>query len=264
MNRTSITMSAVPIEFHKNTTLDSYKKFVDKFKDWIYSTENKIDGLPSNYYITSGVTDALNQTYGLYNKIGVFEGEYGYHELVAKNKLVYDFDEADVIILSHPFSANGMCNKEKLEYANSFNKPIFVDCAFFGICSSDISFDFTQYKNIESVSFSLSKTFGTGWHRVGLLFTENKNYPAALYTGWYYDFISSAEAHYDIIDNLTPNCTYKKYKGLQVEICKELELTPSDTVIFGLDYTNKYNEFKRGDVNRVCISNLIRERHVQS
>ena len=97
---------------------------------------------------------------------------------------------------------------------------------------------------------------------MGLLFTENKNYPAALYTGWHYDLISSAEAHYDIIDNLTPNCTYKKYRSLQVEICKELDLLPSNTVIFGLDYTDKYNKFKRGNVNRVCISNLIRERYV--
>jgi len=261
MNRNSITMSAVPIEFHRDSTLEGYNNFIMKFDQWIKSSQNLVAGLPKNFYITSGITDALNQTYALYDKIGIFEGEYGYHNLVAKDKIVYDFSKADLIIVSHPFSANGMCSKEKLEYVNSFGKPIFVDCAFFGICSSDINFDFTCYNNIESVAFSLSKAFGTGWHRVGLLYTKNKRYPSALYKDWHYDLISSAEAHFDVIDNLTPNSTFAKYRNLQIEICKELNLVPSDTVIFGLDYTDRYNEFKRGDVNRVCISNLIRGRY---
>lgn len=260
MNRSSITTSAVPIEFHKNTTLDRYNKFIIDFKNWIFSAENTVSNLPESYYITSGITDALNQTYMLYDKIGIFKGEYGYHELIAKNKIVYDLNKADVIILSHPFSADGMSSLEKIEYANSFGKPIFVDCAFFGICSSTISFDFFKYENIESVAFSLSKAFGTGWHRVGLLFTNNRNYPSALYQNWHYDLISSAEAHFDIIDNLTPNTIYRKYRNLQIEICKDLDLIPSDTVLFGLDYTSKYNKFKRGNVNRVCISNLMRDK----
>ena len=53
---------------------------------------------------------------------------------------------------------------------------------------------------------------------------------------------------------------YEKYRMKQEEVCKHLNLTPSDTVIFGVDYTEKYTKYKRGKVNRVCISNLIRDK----
>ena len=43
----------------------------------------------------------------------------------------------------------------------------------------------------------------------------------------------------------------------QIRICEELELEPSPTIIFGLDYTDRYNDFKRGHVNRVCITRRL-------
>ena len=52
----------------------------------------------------------------------------------------------------------------------------------------------------------------------------------------------------------------KQYKDKQIKICKELELTPSPTVIFGIDYTDKYSEYKRGPSNRVCITNLLEDK----
>lgn len=260
MNKTNISKSAIPIEFHKNTTLDNFKKFVEEYKDWIFSYDGNISGLPSNYYITSGITDALNQTYALYNKIGIFEGEYGYHSLVLEERVIYKLDEADVIIISHPFSADGNCSHEKIKQADKLGIPIIIDCAYFGICNNNISFDFSSYNNIKGVAFSLSKTFGTGWHRVGLLFT-NEKYPCSVYEDWNYDLIASAEAHFDLLSSIGPNYMYKKYRSTQEEICDQLDLVPSDTLIFGVDYTEKYNEYKRGKVNRVCISNLIRNKN---
>ena len=55
----------------------------------------------------SGVTDALNQLYGLYNKIGIFDGEYLYHQNVLGEKATTNLQEADCIVVSHPFSADG-------------------------------------------------------------------------------------------------------------------------------------------------------------
>lgn len=250
--------TALPLEFkYGPKDIEPFLNFKKAYFDWIHSSKQKVNGLPENYYIVSGLTDAFNQTYALYNKIGIFEGEYGYHLLTVKDRITTDLNQADVIIVSHPFSADGLSAHEKLKIADSYNKPIFVDCAFFGICDG-IDFDFSQYKNIHSVCFSLSKTFGTGWFRVGMLFTEDP-YPVKVYAGAHYPLIASAQYHYDLINTKSPDDMFKKYRAQQLEICKELNIIPSDTVIFGLDYTNKYKEFKRGSVNRMCLTPIIED-----
>ena len=40
------------------------------------------------------------------------------------------------------------------------------------------------------------------------------------------------------------------------EICKKLELKPSDCVIFGIG-GDKFSAFERAGVNRVCLSNVL-------
>lgn len=244
--------AARPIEFHGNWDLVSYTNFHECFKEWIHSSKQKVFGLPDKNYIVSGITDAFHQTYSLYNKIGIFDGEYGYHEKVFPNRITHNLEEADVIIISHPFSADGECSHERIAKADELGIPIFIDCAFFGICAN-INFDFSQYKNIHSVCFSLSKTFGTGWQRVGLLYTKD-NYPVKIYADWQYPFTAGALYHYDLIKKIGPDDIFEKYRLQQEEICSIMNIVPSSTVIFGLDYNNRFNEFKRGNVNRLCIS----------
>jgi len=244
--------SARPIEMHGSYDLKSYNKFHERFHNWIHSSKQIVSGLPGNSYIVSGVTDAFNQTYSLYNKIGIFEGEYGYHEKAFPDKVTYNLDEADIIIISHPFSGDGESAHDKIVLADKLNIPIFIDCAFFGICAG-INFDFSSYKNIHSVCFSLSKTFGTGWQRVGLLYTID-SYPVRVYSDWQYPLLSSAEFHYEIIEMYGPDDIFQKYRFQQEEICDRIGAIPSSTVIFGLDYSDRYKEFRRGNVNRLCIS----------
>ena len=62
--------------------LNQYYRFEKIFDRWIHSSNQQVKGLPEQYFIVSGVTDALNQLYGLYNKIGIFDGEYLYHQNV--------------------------------------------------------------------------------------------------------------------------------------------------------------------------------------
>ena len=98
--------------------------------------------------------------------------------------------------------------------------------------------------------------FGTGLSRVGLLYTKDK-FPCTIYNTWGYPLVVSAEYHYDLISTIGPDDMPAKYKDVQNKVCEELELEPSPTVIFGLDYTDKYKEFKRGNVNRVCITQYL-------
>jgi hypothetical protein len=72
-----------------------------------------------------------------------------------------------------------------------------------------------------------------------------------------YPFVAGAEHHYKLIDTLSPDSMVEKYGEIQKIICKELNFTPSDTILFGLNNSVEYSKYKRGDTNRLCISNLI-------
>ena len=256
LDKSKLLKSALPLEFqYRAIDVEEFSTFKKTYESWIYSSKQVVKGIPEKSFIVSGITDAFNQTYALYNKIGIFDGEYGYHLLAVENRITKDLSQADVIVISHPFSADGLSSHDKLKIADTYNKPIFVDCAFFGICDN-IDFDFSQYKNIHSVCFSLSKTFGTGWCRVGLLFT-NDPYPVTVYENSQYPLIASAKYHYDLINTRSPDDMFKKYRPKQLEVCKELDIIPSDTVMFGLDYSDRYIDFQRGNVNRLCLTQLI-------
>lgn len=247
-----IVSAARPIELHGSYDLASYQNFHAEFHKWIHSSRQPVHGLPSNSYIVAGITDAFHQTYSLYHTIGVFDGEYGYHEKAFPDRVTTDLSKADVIIISHPFSADGECSHSKIAAADKLGIPIFIDCAFFGACLN-IDFDFSKYNNIHSVCFSLSKSFGTGWQRVGLLYTKD-DYPVRVYSDWQYPLTSTAEYHYQLIKKHSPDYIADKYRFQQQKICGILGVKPSSTVLFGLDYTDRYSEFKRGNVNRLCIS----------
>ena len=256
MDQYKLTKSAKAFNY-KNVRADQIAlgEFEHAFHIWVHSSVQEIKGLPRKKYIVSGVTDAFNQLYSLYNKIGVFEGEYGYHKRVLGDRVTEDFREADCIVVSHPFSADGNCSHDKLLEANSYGVPIFVYCALFGVCKG-IDFDFKRYKNVRSVCFSLSKTFGTGLRRVGLLYTKDE-FAVTKYAGWQYPLVSSAEHHYELLQTVGPADMPKLYAQKQVRVCRKLEVMPSSTVIFGLDYTDRWSEYKRGNVNRVCITDEL-------
>jgi hypothetical protein len=253
-----LSTGAKPIVPMQGVNIDDYEKFKQAFDQWIRSSKLNVRGLPAQSTIVSGLTDAFNQTYALYHKIGIFEGEYGYHRLAMGERVTTDLSTADVIIISHPFSADGFSSHDKLAHADSFGKPIFVDCAFLGICDN-VSFDLSAYKHIHSVGFSLSKTFGSGKRRVGMLYTKDC-YPSLIYDPWKYQLVSSAEHHYDLITQIGPDQMFDLYRPHQLEICNDLGLEPSDTVIFGLDRQGRYPEYKRGNVDRICISLAMRAR----
>ena len=253
-------ISAFPInDFFK--TRYSYDSFLNKFDSWIHSSNKNVKGLPCKKYLTVGVTDVFDKTYIKYDKIGIFPGEYSYHRMILdehsdKTRITYNLAEADIIIVSHPFSADGLSSIEKLRLADSYNKPILVDCAYFGACSN-ISFDFTSYKNIVSVAFSLSKVFGTGNLRMGLLYTTDF-YPYAIWNEWNYHLYSNVDCHYNLIDKIGPDDLAKQYKKQQLDLCNKYKLQPSDTVLFGLDYSERYDSYKRHDINRICLSKLYK------
>jgi hypothetical protein len=57
---------------------------------------------------------------------------------------------------------------------------------------------------------------------------------------------------------------FEKYRPMQIETCKKLNVDVSPCYIFGIDKTNQYPEFSRGNsTNRLCFSRLWDGRSVK-
>ena len=67
----------------------------------------------------------------------------------------------------------------------------------------------------------------------------------------------SVNIGHELIKNFDNQYIIEQYKTKQTHFCKELNLTPSECVIFGVDLNNTYKEYNRGgDTNRLCFSRV--------
>jgi hypothetical protein len=117
---------------------------------------------------------------------------------------------------------------------------------------------------IKYVVSSLSKAFPVEHYRIGIrlqktidddqlyvLNERNHNYINLL----------SAYVGTGLMTQFEPNYMFKKYRSLQLEMCEQLNLTPSPCVIFGIDHHNQYPQYNRGgSSNRLCFSRVWDQR----
>ncbi len=241
-------------------------EFLDFLPQWILASQlNTIDGLQQfKYrYVISGITQAFDDFYMRHaNKNIVFlPGEYPYLRRFITNWRFYknNFNKNDVLVLSAPFSATGSLHTsyaEIMEAAEKNNVPTLIDCAFFGICA-DLDLNL-NYKCIESVCFSLSKTLASGCFRAGIEFTNIACSSISIQNQWNYLQLLSAKITLELAKIYTADFIYNKYRSAQLDICKSAGLTPSNTVIFGLSCDEKYSKFELDNtINRCCISSAI-------
>jgi len=261
-----------------NQCLDNnsiHKDFVIKYREWVSTTKlNTIIGL-ENFPVTTysnGTTESFDKFY-LKNKtkrLRVFKGEYMYHQASGRNyfpnwKFIDDEElkENDVVIISHPFSDTGCEHplyKQTLDTCANLGIPVLVDCAFFGLCS-DIVFDFT-HPAITDITFSLSKFLPVAHLRIGMRLTKIDDDDTLLiaHKMSYVNRIGAAVGE-NLIKLYSPDFNYNTYRSTQETFCKKLQVLPSNTVIFGIDTENRYQEYNRGYVsNRLCFPKYLKNR----
>ncbi len=240
--------SDLPIMFNPNL-------FKDTYHQWILSNKLfPIVGL-NNFryrYITNGITEAFTDFYDrpvLY----VFENEYNYHKELGQRtvKSIEEVPNYSRLVVSYPFSGTGNVREDWndiIDYCNKMHIEIFIDCCFFGISKVDRLN--LNHDCITHVAFSLSKTFATGGIRTGVLYKRHKTTtPVTIANDHHYVQLAGCHLHYHLINNIKPEFIYNKYRDKQISLCKELNMIPSDTVIFGID-ENK---------GRQCISYGLQE-----
>lgn len=244
------------------------KEFCKQYLAWILETKNnKVTGIENFPYAvySNGTTQAFEMFYikNKHRRFRCFKGEYMYHQLAWRNnwpewKFIEDdaIRATDAVVVSLPFSNTGNEHEQLdwlLKTCTAIGVPVLVDCAYFGICAN-INFDLTS-PCITDVVFSLSKTFPVAHARIGMRLTRiDDDDLMFVYDKINYNNRIGAKLGLDLMQHFSSDYIYDKYNTQQDLICKTLNIIPSNTVIFGLDYNDQYPEYNRGTtVNRLGL-----------
>lgn len=137
--------------------------------------------------------------------------------------------------------------------------PVALDLAYVG---STLPKKIHIGNNVEYVFYSFSKPFGVRNIRTGWLFTRNidKKLDALIYNAKYYNYYALDVAE-KIIKNFDINYIYNKYHNKQFQLCKELNIVPSDSVWLATSNNTDYKKFKRSSTSlaRICLAEFYNE-----
>lgn len=217
---------------------------------------------------SQGTTEAFDKFYmkNSSRRFRCFRGEYQYHALV------WDYcfpnwewidtaplDSNDAVVISLPFADTG---NEHSQYHNLLQEcttlkiPVFVDCAYLGICRN-VYFDF-GYSCITDIAFSLSKSTPLSHARLGIRLTRENNNDALFVMGKNdYGNRLGAWVGTQILNEFNLGYVADKYKDKQKEFCQQLKVIPSKCVLFGLG-DSQYQAYNRGtDTNRLSFFNYF-------
>ena len=246
-------------------------RFTAAYHDWIQQTTlNKFKGLNSFNIraYSNGTTEAFDKFYlkNSNRRFRCFRGEYMYHPASWRNyfpnwRFIEDdpLVAGDAVILSTPFSDTGnvhVCADKVITQCNKLKIPVLIDCAFVGICGQ-IEFDFDQ-PCITDITFSLSKTFPVANLRIGMRLTRFDDDDSLLvHNKTNYNNRLGAAVGLALIERFTVDYNYQRHYNQQLALCKELDIIPSNTVIFGLGGLHYQVYSRGGNTNRLCFARYL-------
>lgn len=254
------------------------EEYTKTFADWLLSSKNNtITHL--NDFVNKSFTYGTVQSFDHFflrhknKRFRFFKGEFMYHQASLKYDAHWSYlnDDYprydDAVILSVPFSDSGMMPPELNSLLHQCQKkdvPVLLDLAYFPTAKNlEINL---SYKCIETVCCSLSKAFdGAQYLRAGIRF-QRTNIDDGIdifnSVNMFPHHTMSAACY--LMNKFSVDYNWNTYETHYEEICKNLNLQPTNTIMFGLSQTD-YQEFNRGnDWNRVCISEDIGERYASS
>ena len=144
-----------------------------------------------------------------------------------------------------------------------------LDCAYYTIAQGlNINLNFNC---IDTITFSLSKTFPIAHARVGMRYTKHKFQDGQkLHSNINYDNRISAGIGLHFINKFPSDYIWLKYKKAYNKFVNALGLKQSQTILFA-DGDNQWKEYGRRDIlqsygleddqnlyhNRICITELL-------
>ena len=249
--------------------------FLCAYHKWLQNSKlNKLHGLDkfNKLSYVHGTSQAFDFFYADYKdrRMRCFRGDFIYHQVTWRNnykgwKYIEDdkIRKNDALIVSVPFSDFGGVHPQLdsvLDECDRLDVPVFIDCAYY-VMARNIDFNLDR-KCIKGVAFSMSKGFyGAERLRIGMRCKrEFIDDPVDVFNSLGQISILGALVGYRICENFETDFIQNKYRDKQIEICKKLNLKPSDCATFGLADKNddEYGKYQRGtEWRRVCISGLL-------
>ena len=246
-------------------------RFTDDYYVWINNSKfnqlNNLDKFPIHAF-SNGTTESFDKFYlkNSTRRFRCFRGEYMYHGASWKincPRWKYLDDEPvdgnDAVVISLPFSDTGNIHErtqEILDICSRLGVPVLIDCAFIGI-SSNIIFNFDQ-PCITDIVFSLSKSFPLGHLRIGMRLTRYDDDDSLLihkktnYTNRLGAFVGS-----EMMLKYSVDYNVNRWKEKQLEFCRQLEVIPSNSIIFGLG-DERFKVYNRGGLaNRLNFAEYL-------
>ena len=251
--------------------------FIEQFNAWIRSSQlNNIRGLDAFPHVTqtNGTSEAFSMFMQRHNdrRFKFYKGDFMMHKVASNNMnakwdWIYNQSEVtvgDAVIVSCPFSDTGGKRDdldELLDVCTKLRVPVLIDMAYFGMCYNiDINLDMPC---VEEVTFSLGKTFPIIGARAGIRLQRTEIDDAVLFANQH-GIVNNFGAMIGqfAMEACGPDYIANKYMKDQLIICNQLELKPTNCIIFALTDKTEYEQFNRGNnLTRLCISKLLVEQH---
>ena len=265
-------LSLQPIDALYDNSLPS--AFIDQFYNWILSSKkNTLEGLSefSNKKLTAGSAQAFDHFYLAHKtrRFRFYRGEFMYHAACLKHGFNWEWlgeepiKENDALIVSIPFSDTGVQHRQQaiFKYCEELGCPVLLDFAYYP-CAKNIRLDLSRYPAIETLTFSISKAFyGAEFLRVGLrLQREDRDDGIDVFNSVDMHNRLSLRVASQLISHYSVDYNWDQYDAVYQKVCSEMNLEPTDCIMFGLG-GEEYSQYNRGGHrNRVCISEVIGNR----
>ena len=253
---------------------DILPKFINRYYEWIQTSSlNKLHNLDKFSVIDfiHGASQGFDFWYQKHHsrRFRSLKGDYAYHKVSWKNYFNWayleddELREGDALIISVPFSDLGAKHPDTeflLDRCDELKIPVFIDAAYYCIVR-DLEFDLDR-SCIDTIVFSMSKAFyGAERLRIGLRCRKvNEDDGCVLFNQFHCVAKIAAGVGYELCDKYEHDYNQNKFREKQIEVCRDLNLTPSDSVLFGLTDKNhpEFGDYNRGtEWRRVCISKLL-------
>jgi hypothetical protein len=207
-----------------------------------------IDLTGFHVYPTNGITEGLDWWWGTSkNLIWRATDEYQWVDMK------YSGEHPHCVYQSLPSAVDG--NYRVL----SDHTKIALDLAYVG--STPIQ-KIQIHSGVDKVFFSLSKPFGIRNIRTGWYFsrTPDKKREALVNSAKYYNYYAHQVGEC-VINNFDIDYVHNRLHDQQMQVCRELEFTASDSVWLATTQNPEYAKYMRdGENARICLAGVYNEK----
>tara|TARA_B100001245_G_C22880319_1_gene423336 strand:+ start:913 stop:1824 length:912 start_codon:yes stop_codon:yes gene_type:complete len=230
--------------------------FKEKMHEWICNHKlisfTGLEAFPDKN-VCLGVTHQLDELYIMHpNKIVIFNGDYNYHTRLFPNitkRTVSTLSAGDVLIMATPFTwFNNDVHPNMqniLMRCLQLNIPVHIDAAWYPCCR-DINFNI-NHPAIQTITFSLSKAFGMGAHRIGLRYSRKPiNGPIKIMNDYSYINVADMWTGLHFMKQFGTDFWWNKYEKHYNTLLDKCNLEPSKAIHVALFTDKKGNKIPIG------------------